>query len=83
MIKCIESDEKIAWVVATTPNVSNRQTIEAVYDTMESMHEFAKTNNISDENRWEQRPRLCNPIDIKRNSVWFSSNGIGWGGYFY
>lgn len=82
IIRCMKSDEKIAWVVPTTPNVSNLQTIKADYDTMESMHEFAKINNISDENRWEQRARLCNPIDIKRNSAWFSSNGIGWGGYF-
>ncbi len=82
MIRCMESDEKIAWVVPTTPNVSNLQTIEANYDTIESMHAFAKKNNVSDKNRWEQRVRLCDPIDIKRNSAWFSSNGIGWGGYF-
>ncbi|MDK2562686.1 glycosyltransferase [Romboutsia sedimentorum] len=83
MIKCIESDDKTAWVVPTTPNVSNNQTIPANYNTIDEMHEFSRINNKSDKYRWEQRVRLCNPIDLKSSKIWFSSNGIGWGGYFH
>lgn len=83
MIKCIESDENIAWVVPTTPNVSNLQSIEARYTNIHDMQEFAKNNNISNSNRWEQRVRLCNPIEIVRSRVCFSSQGIGYGRYYY
>lgn len=83
MIKCIESDDNIAWVVPSTPNMCNNQTIPASYKTIEEMHQFSKLNNISDPYRWEQRVRLCNPIDLKRSDIWYSSNGIGWGGYFH
>lgn len=82
MIKCMESDESIGWVVATTPNVSNGQSIYANYSNLDEMHKFAEINNESNSYRWEQRARLCNPIDLKRSSVWFSSNGIGCCGYF-
>ena len=64
--RCIDSDEKIAWVVPTTPNVSNFQTIPVQHTTFEEMEIFAEKNNVSDEYRWEQRVRLCNPIDIVR-----------------
>ena len=72
MIRCMESDEKIAWVVPTTPNVSNFQTIPAEYKTIDEMHAFARKNNqFSDPYRWEQRARLCNPISLRRTSVAF------------
>lgn len=83
MIKCMESDEDIAWVVPTTPNMCNNQTIPANYNSIDEMHEFAKYNNISNPYRWEQKPRLCNPIDLKRSKHWVSSKGSNAGGYFH
>ncbi len=83
MIRCMESDHDIAWVVPTTPNVSNGQSIPASYKDMDEMYEFSKVNNISNKYRWEQRSRLCNPIDLQSSKIWFSSKGIGWGGYFH
>lgn len=83
MIKCIESDEKIAWVVPTTPNISNFQTISAKYNNIEEMYEFCKKNNVSNFYRWEQKVRLCNPIELVRSSICFSSKGIGYGRYYY
>lgn len=76
LIKCIESDPKIAMVVPTTPNVSNLQTIPAQYSTLEEMHSFAKTNNISDSTQWEERTRLCNPLSFCRSDVLFSSYAV-------
>jgi GT2 family glycosyltransferase len=84
LIRCMESDEKIAWVVPTTPNVSNLQTIPAEYKTIDEMHAFAKENNqFSDPHRWEQRVRLCNPISLRRTSVAFSSHGVHWPYYYH
>lgn len=72
MYKCIESDRKIGWVVPTTPNISNLQTISAAYNSLEEMYLFAKKNNVSNPDRWEEKPRLCNPIDIIRIDDWFN-----------
>jgi tetratricopeptide (TPR) repeat protein len=84
MIRCMESDEKIVWVVPTTPNVSNFQTIPAEYKTLDEMHAFARKNNqCSDPYRWEQRTRLCNPISLRRTSVAFSSYGVHWPYYIH
>lgn len=80
---CISSDPTIAWVVATTPNISNLQTIPANYNSMNEFREFATQNNQSDSFRWEQRVRLCNPIDIRRNSVFYSSSGLCMNGRFH
>lgn len=80
---CISSDPTVAWVVATTPNISNLQTIPARYHTMNEFYEFAIENNKSDPFRWEQRVRLCNPIDIRRNSVFYSSSGLCMNGRFH
>lgn len=77
LIKCIESDPKIAMVVPTTPNVSNFQSIPAKYSTLEEMHAFAKANNVSDPARWEERTRLCNPLTLYRSDILFSSQGVG------
>ncbi|MBN1068305.1 glycosyltransferase [Clostridium botulinum] len=83
MIKCMESDENIAWIVSSTPNVSNYQAINASYTDMDEMYKFASENNISDSYRWEQRPRLCNPISLCRSKTFLSTNGICFTGYFH
>jgi O-antigen biosynthesis protein len=84
MLRCIESDEKIAWVVPTTPNVSNLQSIPAEYRTIDEMHAFAgKNNERSDPYRWEQRARLCDPISLCRSSVAYSYSGVHWSYYMH
>jgi len=64
MYECITSDPKIGYIVPTTPNVSNLQTIECTYSNTDELEEFAENNNISDYYRWEERVRLCNPISM-------------------
>ena len=66
LYECIDSDERIAWVVPSTPNVSNFQMIPANYSTIEELEKFAESNNVDDRTKWEQRVRLCNPIEIIR-----------------
>jgi glycosyltransferase involved in cell wall biosynthesis len=79
MLITMRDDEKaggkLAQIVPSTPNVSNLQTITCNYDTLESMHKFAKDNNIYDQFRHEVRTRLCNPIHMVRSRCqWFPYN---------
>lgn len=79
MIKCMESDDKIVKVVPSTPNISNFQSIDAEYKSINEMYEFSKKNNLSNKFRWEQRARLCDPISMIRSSVALSSKGLAFG----
>lgn len=83
LVACIRSDPKIAWVVPSTPNVSNLQSLPVSYATREEFIRFTEQNNQSSPFRWEQRTRLCNPIDILRNSVFVSSSGLCLNGRFH
>ncbi len=77
LLACIRSDPKIIWAVPATPNVSNLQAIPAQYTSRGEMLQFARKNNQQDSFRWEQRVRLCNPIDIRRSSEWYCTSGLG------
>lgn len=66
---CVQSDEKIAWAVPATPNISNLQSLHVTHSSVEEAEQFAESNNIPNRRRREQRIRLNNPIDILRGSV--------------
>ena len=83
MLACIRSDPKIATVVPSTPNISNLQTIPSEYSSLEELARFARQNNCLDSFRWEQRVRLCNPIQMIRNSAYCSSKGLCIHGVFH
>lgn len=83
MLKCIQSDSKIAWVVPSTPNISNCQNIDVNYNNISELFEFCKKNNLSDKYRWEHRSRLCNPIDLQRSKDICSYNQIMYLWYYY
>ncbi len=74
LYECIASDETISWAVPSTSNVSNLQALDACYNNLEELKEFAHKNNVSDRYRWEQRVRLCDPLSIKRSSIFFRLN---------
>lgn len=76
MLKCIQSNDQIAFVVPSTPNTSNFQTIPAQYSSLEEMNEFTRQNNVSDPFRWEQRTRLCDPIAVWRSAAFLGCQGI-------
>lgn len=83
MLACIRSDPKIATVVPTTPNISNLQTIPAEYSSLKELADFASQNNHLDPFRWEQRVRLCNPIQIMRTSLFCAAKGLCVNGAFH
>ncbi len=79
MLHCMRSDENIAWVVPSTSNVANYQTILLPYhNNMEQLEIVAKINNQRDPFRWEQRVRLCNPIDLKRNEAFYKTQAANY-----
>lgn len=81
MLRCMKSDGRNAFVVPSTPNVSNLQAIPASYQNEEEMEAFAWRNNVSDPFRWEQRVRLCDPISLRDSVKCMSRNGICSEGY--
>lgn len=70
LYRCITEHQQYGYVVPTTPNVSNLQTVPASYETQEEFYEFVHRHNIYDERKHEQRVRLCNPIQIVNSEVW-------------
>lgn len=83
MLACMRSDPEIATVVPTTPNISNLQTIPAEYSSLEELAKFSSKNNQLDPFRWERRIRLCNPIQMIRNSLFCYSKGLCINGAFH
>lgn len=73
MLCCMRSDENIAWVVPATSVVSNAQILPLQYETAPQLWNAARENNQKDPFRWEQRVRLCNPIDLRRNKAFFET----------
>lgn len=67
MLTCIKNDDQIGWVIPTTPNISNYQSIPASYKTRDELELFAKENNKFDFRKHEQRVRLCNPVTMSRS----------------
>lgn len=66
MYRAFTEHDDYGWIVPSTPNVSNLQTIYADYNDREGFMDFAHRNNIYDEKRHEVRTRLCNPIHMLR-----------------
>lgn len=69
LYRCITEHPQYGYVVPSTPNVSNLQTIPVQYKTQEEFFEFAKRNNVYTERRHEQRTRLCNPLHIMKSRI--------------
>lgn len=70
MFRAIKTHSDYGWIVPSTPNVSNLQTIPADYNNEEGFLAFTHRNNIYDEKRHEMRARLCNPIHMIRADVY-------------
>lgn len=66
MYRAISEHADYGWVVPSTPNVSNFQTIPADYNSHEGFLAFTSRNNVYNEKRHEVRTRLCNPVNMIR-----------------
>lgn len=86
MLKCMDSDPDIAFLVPQTPNISNFQALDIPCDCSrfsEEIARYAADNNSYCTNRHIQRSRLCNPLSLFRAEDFFSSSGILFSGLFY
>lgn len=66
MYRAFTEHDDYGWIVPSTSNISNLQTIGTDYNDMEGFLNFTHRNNIYDEKRHEMRTRLCNPIHMLR-----------------
>lgn len=60
LLKCLESDPSVGMVVPATNRLSNLETIPVSYTDVRGMQQFAKSHNVSDPRKWEERERLIN-----------------------
>lgn len=69
MYRAIAGHDDYGWIVPSTSNVSNYQTIPTNYNSFQGFLAFAEHNNIYDEKRHEMRTRLCNPLYMIRTDI--------------
>lgn len=70
LYRCIVEHPQYGYIVPTTPNISNLQTIPVQYSTWEEFLRVAKENNVYSERKHEERVRLCNPIQIMASAIY-------------
>ena len=64
MIKCAESDERIGFVATASDNISNFQSVNLNFGTLEEMQLKAEKYNMSDPRKWEERLRLMPALSL-------------------
>ncbi len=77
MFQCMKENDKVAYIVPTTPNISNLQAIQEKgmdYQTLEEFERKAEEYNKREPRREENRVRLLNPICMIRSEYWTNSN---------
>lgn len=69
LLKCIESDEAIGFVSPGANMISNYQSINGKYDSIDEMQKFAKKYNVSDPKKWEERVRLLPCVLLCKSEI--------------
>lgn len=82
LIKCMESSNKIGWVMPMSSNISNLQDPGLVFNSLDEMQQKAELFNKSDPLKWERRLRLVNVIAIYKKET-FDMVGIFDAGFFH
>lgn len=76
MFECMKEDGEIAYVVPTTPNISNLQAIQEkkiVYQNLEEFKREAAQYNKREPRKEESRVRLLSPLCMIRSEYWTNS----------
>lgn len=77
MYQCMEEDQKIAYVVPATPNISNLQSVltkKISYKNGEEFELAARQHNKRDRRKEECRVRLLDPLCMLRTAYWSNSS---------
>lgn len=82
LLRCMESDPKIAWVMPASTNVSNLQEVNVKIDSLKDLYSFARNYNQSDPSKWEDRMRLVNVLTIYKRET-FDMVGHVDAGFFH
>ena len=69
MLICMESDERIGFVVPMSDNVTNKQSVDLGYSNFADMQEKAAAFNVSDPRKWHDRLRLIPTVCVIRTSL--------------
>ncbi len=69
LLKCMESDNKIGWVMPMSSNISNLQDPGLSFNSLEEMQQKAKEFNKSNPLKWQKRLRLVTPLAIFRRDT--------------
>lgn len=69
MLICMESDERIGFVVPMSDNVPNLQQVDLGYSNFADMQEKAAAFNVSDPRKWYDRLRLLPTVCVIRTSL--------------
>jgi len=69
MLICMESDERIGFLVPMSVNITNRQHIDLGYVDLVDMQQKAAAFNISDPKKWYDRLRLIPTVCMIRTSL--------------
>ena len=69
MVRAMDEEENVGWIVPTTSKVFNLQDINLSYKDYNEFLIESEKNNVYNPLRHEQRVRLCNPIDIIRSDL--------------
>lgn len=69
LLACLESDRTIGFVAPVSSNVSNWQSVDLRYNSMEEMQRKAAEFNVPDPKKWEERMRLISILTIFKREV--------------
>ncbi|WP_245954808.1 glycosyltransferase family 2 protein [Paenibacillus flagellatus] len=69
LLACVRGNDRAGLVGPVTNYISGEQLIPTSYDTMEQMHEFARTHNVSNPAAWQQTGRLTGFCVMMRRDV--------------
>ncbi|WP_167859270.1 glycosyltransferase [Paenibacillus cymbidii] len=69
LLRCIESDPTVGFVSPGANTVSNFQRIPGEYASLEEMHRFAQSYNVSDPAKWEERLQLMPCVLMARTAA--------------
>ncbi|NIK76924.1 GT2 family glycosyltransferase [Paenibacillus castaneae] len=69
LLLCLHSDHRIGMVGPVSNGLSENQRVEAEFDDLEEVYEFACVNNVSDHNKWQRTSFLSKECLLFRREL--------------
>lgn len=81
LLRCIKSDDRIAWICPAMPNTSGAQRVNGDYESVDELPAFAEKFNHSDPSKWMELARLI-PVFSMYNNVCYRAFNFGDPSYY-